>query len=91
MEDKFKFVVRGRKEGNKFVLEEITNFILKNLEGFNDKTIIVTFETPVTPNEIKMNNGILINWLGKSFIEILEVSKFVIKCEDEIKLIAVLK
>lgn len=50
-----------------------------------------TFETPVTPNEIKMNNCILINWLGKSFIEILEVSKFVIKYEDEIKLIAVLK
>ena len=50
-----------------------------------------TFETPVTPNEIKMNNGILINWLGKSFIEILEVSKLVIKCENEIKLIAVLK
>jgi hypothetical protein len=31
MEDKFKFVVRGRKEGNKFILEEITNYILKNL------------------------------------------------------------
>lgn len=61
MEDKFKFVVRGRKEGNKFVLEEITNFILKNLEGFNDKTIIVTFELPVTTNEIKMDSNILIN------------------------------
>jgi len=61
MEDKFKFVVRGRKEGNKFVLEEITNFILKNLEGFNDKTIIVTFELPVTTKEIKMDSNILIN------------------------------
>jgi hypothetical protein len=62
MEDnKLKFVVHGRKEGNKFILEEITNYILKNLESFHDKTIIVTFETPVTTNEIKMNNCILIN------------------------------
>ena len=61
MEDKFKFVVRGRKDGNKFILEEITNYILKNLESFDDKTIIVTFESPVTLNEIKMNNCILIN------------------------------
>ena len=38
MEDKLKFVVHGRKEGNKFVLEEITKYILKNLEPFNDKT-----------------------------------------------------
>ena len=62
MEDKFKFVVRGRKEENKFVLEEITNYILKNLESFDDKTIIVTFELPVTPNKIKTDSGILINW-----------------------------
>jgi len=61
MEDKFKFVVRGRKEGNKFILEEITNYILKNLKSFDDKTIIVTFELPVTRNEIKMDSGILIN------------------------------
>ena len=61
MEDKFKFVVRGRKDGNKFILEEITNYILKNLESFDDKTIIVTFELPVTANEIKIDNGILIN------------------------------
>lgn len=61
MEDKFKFVVRGRKKDNKFVLEEITNFILKNLEAFNDKTIIVTFELPVTANEIKKDSNILIN------------------------------
>ena len=33
MEGKLKFVVPGRKEGNKFVLEEITNYILKNLES----------------------------------------------------------
>ena len=62
MEDnKLKFVVRGRKEGDKFVLEGITNYILKNLESFDDKTIIVTFEMPVTTNEIKMDNCILIN------------------------------
>jgi hypothetical protein len=61
MEDKFKFVVRGRKEENKFVLEEITNYILKNLESFDDKTIIVTFELPVTPNKIKPDSSILIN------------------------------
>ena len=61
MEDKLKFVVHGRKEGNKFVLEEISNYILKNLESFDEKTIIVTFEMPVTTNEIKMDNCILIN------------------------------
>jgi hypothetical protein len=61
MKDKFKFVVRGRKEGKKFILEEITNYILKNLESFDNKTIIVTFEMPVTANELKMYNGILIN------------------------------
>jgi hypothetical protein len=61
MEDKFKFVVRGRKDGNKFILEEITNYILKNLESFDDKTIIVTFELPVTTNVIKIDNSILIN------------------------------
>ena len=61
MEDKLKFVVHGRKEGNRFVLEEITNYILNNLEPFNDKTIIVTFELPVTTNEIKMDNCILTN------------------------------
>ena len=61
MEDKFKFVVRGRKEGNNFILEEITNYILKNLKSFDDKTIIVTFELPVTQNEIKKDSGILIN------------------------------
>jgi hypothetical protein len=61
MEGKFKFVVYGRKEGNQSVLEEITNYILKNLESFNDKTIIVTFGMPVTTNEIQMDNCILIN------------------------------
>jgi hypothetical protein len=61
MEDKFKFVVRGRKDGNKFILEEITNYILKNLESFDDKTIIVTFELPITTNEIKIDSCILIN------------------------------
>ena len=61
MEGKLKFVVHGRKEGNKFILEEISNYILKNLESYDDKTIIVTFEMPVTTNEINMNNCILIN------------------------------
>jgi len=61
MEDKFKFVVRGRKEGDKFILEGITNFILKSLESYDDKIIVVTFEMPVTTNEIKMDNCILIN------------------------------
>jgi hypothetical protein len=61
MEGKLKFVVHGRKEGNKFVLEEITNYILKNLEPYDGKTIIVTFELPMTTNEKKMDNCILIN------------------------------
>ena len=63
MEDnKLKFVVHGRKEGNKFVLEGITKYILTYLETFHDKTIIVTFELPVTPNEIKKeDSSILIN------------------------------
>jgi hypothetical protein len=62
MEDNtLRFVVHGRKERNKFILEGITNYILAYLETFHDKTIIVTFETPVTPNELKMNNCILIN------------------------------
>ena len=61
MEGKLKFVVHGRKEGNKFVLEGITNYILNSLESFDDKTIIVTFEMPVTTNEIKMDSCILIN------------------------------
>jgi hypothetical protein len=62
MEDnKLKFVVHGKKEGNKFVLEEITNYISRNLESFHDKTIIVTFELPVTANEIKLDSSILIN------------------------------
>ena len=61
MEGKLKFVVHGIKEGNKFVLEEITNYILKSLESYDGKTIIVTFELPVTTNDIKMDNCILIN------------------------------
>jgi hypothetical protein len=63
MEDnKLKFVVRGIKEGDKFILEGILSYILHSLECYNDKTIIVTFEMPVTTtNAIKMNNDILIN------------------------------
>ena len=61
MEGKLKFVVHGRKEGNKFVLEGITNYILNSLESFDDKTIIIIFEMPVTTNEIKMDSCILIN------------------------------
>jgi len=30
MEDKLKFVVHGKKEADKFVLEGITNYILEN-------------------------------------------------------------
>jgi hypothetical protein len=62
MEDnKLKFVVHGRKEGNKFILEGISSYILKSLESYNEKTIIVTFEKPVPTNAIKMKSGILIN------------------------------
>jgi hypothetical protein len=63
MEDnKLKFVVHGRIEGSRFVLEGISSYILHSLESYNDKTIIVTFEMPVTTtNAIKMNNDILIN------------------------------
>jgi len=63
MEDnKLKFVIRGIKEGDKFILEGISSYILHSLVSYNDKTIIVTFEMPVTTtNAIKMNNDILIN------------------------------
>ena len=61
MEGKLKFVVHGRKEGNKFILEGITTFIMKSLGSYDDKTIIVTFELPITTNEIQMDNCILIN------------------------------
>jgi hypothetical protein len=62
MEDNIlKFVVKGRKDGNKFILEGITNFIMKSLESFDGKTIIVTFELPITTNEIQMDSCILIN------------------------------
>ena len=39
MAEKLKFVVHGKKEGDKFVLEGITNYILQNLDSFDDKTI----------------------------------------------------
>ena len=61
MEGKLKFVVHGRREGDKFILEGITNFIMKSLESYDGKLIIVTFEMPVTTNKIPMDNGILIN------------------------------
>jgi hypothetical protein len=61
MEDKLKFVVHGKKEVDKFVLEEITNFIMKSLESYDGKTTIVTYELPVTTNEIQMDNCIHIN------------------------------
>jgi hypothetical protein len=61
MEDnKLKFVVHGRKEGNIFILEGITNYIVQSLDSFDDKTIIVTFEKPIT-NTIKLDNGNLFN------------------------------
>ena len=61
MEDKLKFVVHGRREGDKFILEGITNFIMKSLESYDAKLIIVTFEMPVTTNKIQMDSCILIN------------------------------
>jgi hypothetical protein len=62
MEDNIlKFVVHGRKEGDKFILEGITNYTLRNLDSFDDKTIIVTFEKPVQTNTIKLDNGNLFN------------------------------
>ena len=61
MEDnKLKFVVHGRKDGDNFILEGITNFILQNLDSFDDKTIIVTFEKPIT-NTIQLDSGNLYN------------------------------
>ena len=40
MEDnKLKFLVHGRKDGDKFVLEEITNYILQKMDSFDDKSI----------------------------------------------------
>ena len=60
MEDKIKFVVHGKKEGDKFVLAGIYSYILKSLESYDDKTIIVTFEMPVT-NTIRLDNCNLIN------------------------------
>jgi hypothetical protein len=50
-----------KKEGNQFILEGITNYILAYLETFHDKTIIVTFELPMTSSKIKLDNSILIN------------------------------
>jgi hypothetical protein len=61
MEDELKFVVHGRKEGDKFLLEGITNFIMKSLEFYDGKTIIVTFEKPVTTQLIKFDKCNLIN------------------------------
>ena len=69
MEDKLKFVVHGRKEGDKFILEGITNFIMKSLESYDGKLIIVTYELPVTTNHIKIDNCILINGLTNYFLK----------------------
>ena len=60
MEGKLKFLVHGRKDGDKFILEGITDFILQNLDSFDDKTIIVTFEKPIT-NTIQLDSGNLYN------------------------------
>ncbi|HEX6670696.1 MAG TPA: hypothetical protein VF084_00580 [Nitrososphaeraceae archaeon] len=61
MEDELKFVVHGRKEEDKFVLEGITNFIMKRLEFYDGKTIIVKFEKPVTTEIINFDKWNLIN------------------------------
>jgi hypothetical protein len=50
-----------KKETDSFSLEGITNFIMKRLESYDGKIIIVTFEVSVTTNEIQMDNCILIN------------------------------
>ena len=42
MEYKLKFVVHDKKEGNQFILQGITNYILAYLESLHDKTIIGT-------------------------------------------------
>ena len=61
MEDtKLKFVVHGRKDGDKFILEGITNYILQKMNSFDDKTIIVTFDKPIT-NTIQLDSGNLFN------------------------------
>jgi hypothetical protein len=60
MEDELKFVVHGRKE-DKFVLEGVTNFIMKRLEFYDGKNIIVTFEKPVTTEIINFDKWNLIN------------------------------
>ena len=60
MEGKLKFVVHGKKDGDKFILEGITNFILQKMDSFDDKTIIVTFEKPVT-NTIQLDDSNLFN------------------------------
>jgi hypothetical protein len=60
MEDNKKFVVHGRKDGDKFILEEIQILYSKKIDSFDDKTIIVTFEKPVT-NTIKLDSGNLFN------------------------------
>jgi hypothetical protein len=52
VENKLKLMVHRRKKGDKFVLEGITNYILKNIESFHDKIIVLTFEMPIT-NTIK--------------------------------------
>ena len=43
--NKLKFVIHGRKDGDKFILERITICIIKD-DAFDVKTIIVTFENP---------------------------------------------
>ena len=61
MEDnKLKFVVHGRKDGDKFILEGIPNYILQKMDSFDDKTIIVTFEKPIS-NTIQLDSGNLFN------------------------------
>jgi hypothetical protein len=61
-DDKLKFVLHRRKEGDKFVLEGITKYIFESIEVYNDKTTIITFEMPVTTtNAIKLNICELIN------------------------------
>ena len=49
IEDKVKFVVDDREETDiKFILEKISCYIMKSLQSFDDKTIILTFEMNIT-------------------------------------------
>ena len=51
MEEKLKFVVHGRKEGNKFVLEKITNYFRKQVINFISGEYVPTEDSPRADDE----------------------------------------